>query len=172
MPKTFQNDAKMETKIDEHLYMFRKGWNARNYLFYNRKRVSGRHEKTLQNRCKIYVRKRHAKSIVDAERHRRTPRLSAISGKAIDAWVAGFFGAVAASMRDAGRYLVDIGDAGIQISLKFKFKRVKQLYANLSRNYCKMNDKIIEHIMPKPSKYRQNGSPNRCKIHEKSMLRF
>ena len=41
--------------------------------------------------------------IQDAERHRRTPRLAAISGKAIDAWVAGFFGAVADSMRDAGR---------------------------------------------------------------------
>ena len=28
-------------------------------------------------------------SIVDAERHRRTPRLSAISGKAIRVWVLG-----------------------------------------------------------------------------------
>ena len=41
--------------------------------------------------------------IVDAERHRRTPRLSAISGKAIRVWAAGFFGIVADSMRDAGR---------------------------------------------------------------------
>ena len=30
------------------------------------------------------------KFIQDAERHRRTPRLSAISGKAIDVWVAAF----------------------------------------------------------------------------------
>ena len=28
--------------------------------------------------------------IADAERHRRTPRLSAISEKAIDVWAAGF----------------------------------------------------------------------------------
>ena len=42
-------------------------------------------------------------SSLDAERHRRTPRLSAISGKAIRVWAAGFFGAVADSMRDAGR---------------------------------------------------------------------
>ena len=40
---------------------------------------------------------------LDAERHRRTPRLSAISGKAIRVWAAGFLGAVADSMRDAGR---------------------------------------------------------------------
>ena len=32
------------------------------------------------------------KIIVDAERHRRTPRLSAISGKGIDVWVAVFMG--------------------------------------------------------------------------------
>ena len=44
-------------------------------------------------------------SSLDAERHRRTPRLSAISGKAIRVWAAGFFGAVADSMRDAGRNL-------------------------------------------------------------------
>ena len=43
------------------------------------------------------------KASLDAERHRRTPRLSAISGKAIHVWAAGFFGAVADSMRDAGR---------------------------------------------------------------------
>ena len=45
---------------------------------------------------------------LDAERHRRTPRLSAISGKAIRVWAAGFFGAVADSMRDAGRNLVTL----------------------------------------------------------------
>ena len=41
--------------------------------------------------------------IQDAERHRRTPRLSAISGKMVDVWAAGFLRAVADSMRDAGR---------------------------------------------------------------------
>ena len=45
------------------------------------------------------------KFIVDAERHRRTPRLAAISGKAIRVWNVGFFGAEADSMRDAGRNL-------------------------------------------------------------------
>ena len=40
---------------------------------------------------------------LDAERHRRTPRLSAISGNAIRVWAAVFFGAMADSMRDAGR---------------------------------------------------------------------
>jgi len=40
---------------------------------------------------------------LDAERHRRTPRLWEISGKAIRVWAAGFFGTVADSMRDAGR---------------------------------------------------------------------
>ena len=47
-------------------------------------------------------------SSLDAERHRRTPRLSAISGKAIRVGAAGFFGAVADSMRDAGRNLVTL----------------------------------------------------------------
>ena len=47
-------------------------------------------------------------SSLDAERHRRTPRLSAISGKAIRVWAAGFFGAVADSMRDAGRNLATL----------------------------------------------------------------
>ena len=42
------------------------------------------------------------KVIVDAERHRRTPRLSAISGKAICSGLWAW--AVADSMRDAGRY--------------------------------------------------------------------
>ena len=42
------------------------------------------------------------KLIQDAERHRRTPRLPAISGKMVDVWAAGFLRAVADSMRDAG----------------------------------------------------------------------
>ena len=41
--------------------------------------------------------------IQDAERHRRTPRLPAISGMMVDVWAAGFLWAVADSMRDAGR---------------------------------------------------------------------
>ena len=72
MPEACQNDTKMDAKIDEISYFSEKGWNARNYLFYNRKRGSGHlksHEKTLQNRCKIYARKRYAKSMEnDAKR--------------------------------------------------------------------------------------------------------
>ena len=54
----------MDANINENSYFSEKGYNARNYLFYNRKRGSGHlksHEKTLQNRCKIYARKSHAK---------------------------------------------------------------------------------------------------------------
>ena len=54
--------------------------------------------------------------IVDAERHRRTPRLPAISGKAIRVWAAGFFEAVADSMRDAGRNLATLPLQYYQIS--------------------------------------------------------
>ena len=64
MPKGYKKYAKMETKIYVFLYIFRKGWNARNYFFYNRKRGFGHvksHEKPWQNRCKIYVRKRYTK---------------------------------------------------------------------------------------------------------------
>ena len=43
------------------------------------------------------------KLIQDAERHRRSPRLAAISCKMVDVWAAGFLRAVADSMRDAGR---------------------------------------------------------------------
>ena len=48
--KGSQNDTKMDTKIDENSYFSEKGWNARNYLFYNRKRGSGHlksHEKSI-----------------------------------------------------------------------------------------------------------------------------
>ena len=56
MPKTYrkmmakgsQNDAKIDSKIDENSYFSEKGWKARNYLFYNRKRGSG-HLKSHQN---------------------------------------------------------------------------------------------------------------------------
>ena len=66
MAKDSQNDTKTDTKINEISYFSEKGWNARNYLFYNRKRGSGHlksHEKTFQNPCKIYARKSHAKSM-------------------------------------------------------------------------------------------------------------
>ena len=62
MPKVIQND----TKMDEKSYFSEKAWNARNCLFYNRKPGSGylkNHEKSVQNLCKIDVRKRHAKSM-------------------------------------------------------------------------------------------------------------
>ena len=45
---------------------FEKRENARNYLFYNRKRGSGHaktHQKSIKNRCKIDAGKRHAKSM-------------------------------------------------------------------------------------------------------------
>ena len=53
---------------------------------------------------------------LDAERHRRTPRLWEISAKAIRVWAAGFFGAVADSMRDAGRNLATLPLQYYQIS--------------------------------------------------------
>ena len=52
MPKGYQNDAKIETQIHEQLYFYGKGWNARNYLFYNRKRGSG-HLRCMKIRYKI-----------------------------------------------------------------------------------------------------------------------
>ena len=42
----------METKIDENSHFSAKGWNARNYLFYNRKRGS-RHLKVMKKRYRI-----------------------------------------------------------------------------------------------------------------------
>ena len=66
MPKGYQNDAQMDAQIDEFAYFFEKGGNARNYLFYNRKRDSEHlkmHEKSIPNRCKIDARKSDAKSM-------------------------------------------------------------------------------------------------------------
>ena len=40
MRKGYQNDAQMDTNIYDFSYFFEKGENARNYLFYNRKRGS------------------------------------------------------------------------------------------------------------------------------------
>ena len=58
-------------KICEKSYFSEKYWNARNYLFYNRKRGSEQlknQEKSIQNRCKIKARKR------DAERSQNKPK--------------------------------------------------------------------------------------------------
>ena len=68
IPKVIKNDTKMDTKIDNFSNFSEKGWNARNYLFYNRKRGSEHlkmHEKSIQNRCKIDARKSYAKSMED-----------------------------------------------------------------------------------------------------------
>ena len=56
----------MDAKINEISYLFAKGENARNCLFYNRKRGSGHrrsHAKSMNNRFKIDARKRYAKSM-------------------------------------------------------------------------------------------------------------
>ena len=73
MPKKYrkmmQKGSKMirkYAKIFDFSCFFEKGENARNYLFYNIKRGSGHlemHQKSIQNRCKIDARKRHAKSM-------------------------------------------------------------------------------------------------------------
>ena len=59
--------------------------------------------------------------IVDAERHRRTPRLSAISGKAIDVCVAVFFGPWPIQCAT----LAGMGDAAFNILPKCLIARVK-----------------------------------------------
>ena len=63
MPNGSQNDAQMDAKIDECSYFFEKGDNARNYLFYNRKRGSEHVQiknKSIPNRWKIKARKNDA----------------------------------------------------------------------------------------------------------------
>ena len=72
-----------------------------------------------------------SKSVVDAERHRRTPRLSAISGKAIDVWVAVFYGLWPIQCAT----LAEIGDAAITVLSKIGVEKVKQFY-------CKTGGKI------------------------------
>ena len=71
MPKGYQNDAQMDAIIFEFSYFFEKGENARNYLFYNRKRGSEQvkiKKKSIQNRWKIEARKK------DAERSKNEPK--------------------------------------------------------------------------------------------------
>ena len=55
-----------------------------------------------------------SKVSLDAERHRRTPRLSAISGKAIDVWVVVFYGLWLIQCAT----LAEIGDAAITVLSK------------------------------------------------------
>ena len=71
MPKGYQNDAQMDAKIDDFSYFFEKDLNARNYLFYNRKRGSEQvkiKKKSIQNRRKIKARTN------DAERSKNKPK--------------------------------------------------------------------------------------------------
>ena len=101
MRKCFQNDAKTRSKINDKSRIFR---NLRFLFFceeYNVKLVFS-HDQWDQ------------KSIVDAERHRRTPRLAAISGKAIRVWVAGFYGLWPIQCAT----LAEIGDAAITVLSK------------------------------------------------------
>ena len=74
---------------------------------------------------------------LDAERHRRTPRLSAISGKAIDVWVAVFYKLWPIQCVT----LAEIGDAAFTILSKIGTEKVKQSYQKL---YWKMGDQIIK----------------------------
>ena len=60
--------------------------------------------------------------IVDAERHRRTPRLSAISGKAIDLCDAVCFGLWPIQCAT----LAEIGDAAITVLSNFGTEKLKQ----------------------------------------------
>ena len=66
VPKLCQNDIRMDAKIDGFSYLFAKGENARNYLFYNRKRASGHrriHANSMKNLFKFDARKKYAKSM-------------------------------------------------------------------------------------------------------------
>ena len=71
------------------------------------------------------------KGIVDAARHRRTPRLSAISGKAIDVLGAVFYGLWPIQCAT----LAEIGDAAITVLSKSGIEKVKELY-------CKTDEQI------------------------------
>ena len=87
--------------------------------------------------------------IVDAERHRRTPRLSAISGKAIDVWVVVFYGLwpiQCATLADFGR---------------------RCHYSTIKNRNTKSKTILLQNgwqnpmiIMPKPLKYHQHGTQN------------
>ena len=71
MPKGYQNDVQMDANINDFSYFSEKGENARNYLFYNRKRSSEQvkiEKKRIQNRCKMEAREK------DAERSQNEPK--------------------------------------------------------------------------------------------------
>ena len=73
MQKSYQNDNKMDAKINDFSYLFEKGEKPRNYLKTNRIlgfRHAKRYQKSIQNLCKIDARKRHAKCMEhDAKMH-------------------------------------------------------------------------------------------------------
>ena len=75
-------------------------------------------------------RKQVDKIIVDAERHRRTPRLSAISGKAIRVWVAVFFGLWPIQCAT----LAEISDAAFTVSSKIETESVNSFLQSLNRD--------------------------------------
>ena len=80
--------------------LFEKGEKPRNNLNTIKHlgfRHAKRHQKSIANLSKIDADKRHAKSIADAERHRRTPWTLAIESKTI-----------------RGKKWADIGDTGEQ----------------------------------------------------------
>ena len=134
---------------------------------------------------------RHPKpmKIVDAERHRRTPRLSAISGKAIRAWVVGL-GCGRFNVR-RWQILATFGDIRRHLAIKAtkKWATGVKISANLvlksNQNLWKI--KVASRMRfwsvlgrpwgakwsilgDQPSKYHQNGSQNESKIDEKSRL--
>ena len=92
--------------------------------------------------------------IQDAERHRRTPRLSAISGKMVDVWAAGFLRAVADSMRDAGRNWRRCHYS----TIKFRNRKIKAIWLETILQNGWLNH---SNIMPKPPKYhcRRRATP-------------
>jgi len=62
----YENEAKIDAKINDFSHLFEKGEKPRNYLKTNRIlgfRHAKRYQKSIQNRCKIDARKRHAKSV-------------------------------------------------------------------------------------------------------------
>ena len=61
--------------------------------------------------------------IQDAERHRRTPRLSAISGKMVDVWAAGFLRMWPIQCAT----LAEIGDAAITVLSNFGIENFKAI---------------------------------------------
>ena len=84
-------------------------------------------EKAMQISSKM-----EPKSIVDAERHRRTPRLSAISGKAIDVWAVVFYGLWPIQCAT----LAEIGDAAITVLSNFGIEKVKLFYCKTDKYHA------------------------------------